>query len=348
MEIQQPKKSSNVLQVILVVIIVILITIVFAQNRYINMLKHVKSENILSENTHEDFKMEKKLSGDNLPQEDISVYKAKIKKLESQIADMQEWQDYLEKERNVNNPVDNDPSTNKSDMFVVESSPMDNSSSYKRYLTSRYESFTKENNLSPEMSKKFIDLLAEKQAALSKLAPNIEDIRSGNVLPEEILKVEEEINSEYDEKLSELLSNDEYAALKDYEKYEQERQIVDQLTQTGLYGGMQLEKEQKKELIAAMYNDRQDLGLTQKEMQERIISRGEPLNEESMRNQIKDSLESQIKLYSQHIETAKNILSESQMKKFESYIVMRQRSLENMIKRLPEMEIFGDSNKKEE
>ena len=353
MENQHPKKSSNVFQIILVVIVVILTTIVFVQNRYINILKEAKSENILSENTREDFKMEKNLSGDNLQQEDTSVYKAKIKKLESQIADMQAWQDYLEKEQNISSNGDKASSTDKSGSFVVEHGPtvtrrsMENDS-YKMYLNSRYESFIKENKLSPEMSKEFYDLLVEKQDTLSKMTPNFVDKRSGNIQLEEFVKVQEEINAEYDEKLSELLSTDEYAALKFYEKVEQERQIVEQLTQNALYDGVQLENEKKRELIEAMYNDREDLGLTQKDMQEKIISGGMPRNEEAMKNQLKDNLESEIKLCSQYIETAKNILSESQMKKFESYIVRRQTSLEEALKTLPEIKISSVSDKKEE
>lgn len=341
MENHSTDKRNYVIPIILGIVIVVLTIAVLAQNRRINTLKKEMNNTTMTENTPSELITDNISSEKNQPPEDINTYKDKIKKLEKKVADMQAWQDYLEEtlrknEEDTNFPLPNRPA---GDRFVGFPPRIRNDPAMRNImrnvLSSRYNSFAEENNLPPEVQNKFIDLLFERENKIRNMMPGIRGLRSGRILSEDLQQELTDINAEYDEQISELLSEEDFIAFKEYQKVEPERMFIDQFKRNMFFGDTELEKQQEKELIAAMYNDRQNYEVSQKENVEEMIFSGNPLDRESIEERVKEGLENQNKLYSSYVESAKDILTESQMQKFETYIDMRKSSLEMIANRGP-------------
>lgn len=259
------------------------------------------------------------------PQEDVGKYKAEIARLESQIADMQAWQDYLEnvlkeRDRNSTPPPQGIPAGNR--ILNNASNIMNNPAlrdGLRSSLSFRYDALAEEIGLSEETKSKLIDLLSEMQLEIMSRLP-----RRGEPSPEmidrEALQQQiEEINSKYYEKISELLSPDELYAFKEYQNSEPERMLI-----MGFYGNVflddtSLDKEKEKELVAAMYNARQANPDTKTE-DSSLSFLGGPFGPDRMNERV----ENEEKLNSIYIESARDILSEDQMKKFEDFLNTRQ------------------------
>lgn len=340
MENHSTDKKNHVIPIILGIVVVVLTITVIAQNRRITTLKKDVNDTTLSENTPSVLTDNISSEKNQLP-EDVNTYKEKIKKLESRIKDMQAWQDYLEEtlqknEEDTNFPPPNRPIGNRFAGFPprMRNDPA-MSNIMRNVLSSRYNSFAEENNLSSEVQKKLVDLLFERENKIRDMMPGIRGLRSGRILSEDLQQELTEINAEYDEQISDLLSEEDFIAFKDYQKMEAERMFIDQFKRNIFFGDTKLEKQQEKELIAAMYNDRQNQGMMQKENVQELIFSGNPLDRESMEERVKENLENQKKLYSAYVESAKDILTESQMQEFETYINMRKSSLEMIANRGP-------------
>lgn len=342
MEQHHNNKQIRFILVILVIAVFILSTVVIIQSRYINKLKKEMISNFQAANANDPGSNSNSIEMTS-DSGDISGYLAKIKKLESRIADMQEWQDYLEETLNnidQDNPVlPPDVQRNAMNRPGFRDAPS-RKEMIRNSISRRYEDLLKDINLSPDMEAKLMDLLLERGDKLAENAPRMRGLRSERIIPEEFLKVQENINAEYDEKIADLLSSEDYAAYKDYEKLEEERQFIKQFKDTVLLGDTPLEKEQEKELIAAMYDDGQKSGLTRETLIRQIVSSGETLDQESLKKQLKNGLEQQDALYDNYIETARNILSESQMKKFETYIGMQKSNIEMMKNNISQISLF--------
>ncbi|MGD9159769.1 MAG: hypothetical protein PVG39_15245 [Desulfobacteraceae bacterium] len=287
------------------IVFLALVTTVIIQNRRINAL--TGEVNSLS------------------PRENVEKYKAENDRLKSQIADMQEWQDYLEdalKETNRDSaaapqsiPVGNRVADNTSD--IMNNPVLRNG--LRSSVSFRYDALTEEIGLSEEKKSKLIDLLAEMRLEIMNNLP-----RRGGFAPEmidrETLRQQiEEINSKYNEKISALLSPDELYAFKEYQNSEPERMLIAVLNNNLFKDDNLLDKNTEKELVAAMYSAIQANPDTKRE-DNSLSFLGRPFGPAGMN----ERLENEEKLNSIYIESARDILSEDQMKIFEDFINTRQ------------------------
>lgn len=279
---------------ILGIICVALIIIVLLQYRYNTELKSTPNKIALSEKFQSGFKTVDP-SSKMIGSPDSINDKAKIKKLETQIADMQDWQDYLEKSLKKYQTEEN----KKEDLFYREYRD-----GYSRYI----KGFAEENDLPSDMRLELINLLTERSMELKDLLP-------GN--PER-----DRIKQKYDTLISELLS-DRYSAYLEYQKVDNERNYVRDFRRNIMTLDNQLDKQQEKSLVAAIYNDNQVFN-------ESIKEKIQPLNgkEDVTIEKLKEIVELQKKLHNRYLDSAKNILSESQLMEFQKYLDVKVSSME--------------------
>ena len=145
MEKHSIKNKYQMFSVIFGIIVVVLVITVFLQNRRINALNNILTESTQTALNPDNYALEK-----NLSFEDDGQYNGKIKKLESQIADMESWQDYLEnalqksEERN-SQTTPNRPQTNTVENFTpVVRNPATMKDYTIRSISRQYDSFIKE------------------------------------------------------------------------------------------------------------------------------------------------------------------------------------------------------------
>jgi len=304
-------KKNHTIPIVLGIIIVILIITVLFQTRRIHDLEKVnsnfyKTEKEQAESNTEVIPSDK--NSDNIYSEKYksteadNEYQDRINKLESKIADMKEWQDYLEETIDKENKKEE---ANNDRMYKA----------MKSSLSSRFESFAEENNLYANKKTELIELLTEREL-------EYRDLYTNNSNRENIQKERENIQLNYDNLISDLLSQEDYIAYKEYLESEQDRNRVRSLKRSALTGDNQLNKQQEKDLVAAIYMKRLDLEDTE-EIKELRTKRG-PRNKEDM---IK-MLNAQKELYNGYLEAAKDILTDSQMKKYHEYIDRQISSIE--------------------
>ena len=289
METQTARNMNRLIPLMLGVICVVLIIIVLLQYRYNTELKKELNEITLSE------RIQPELKATDLPSAVNNTPDKKIKKLESQIADMQDWQDYLEKSLKKYQTEED----KKEDLIYRETRD-----GYSRYI----KGFAEENDLPSEIRVELINLLTERSLELRNLLP-------GN--PER-----DRIKQKYDALISELLS-DKYTAYTDYQKVDNERNYVRDFRRNIMTLNNQLDKQQEKSLITAIYNDKQVFN-------ESIKEEIQPLNgkEEVTIEKLKEIVALQKKLHNSYLDSAKNILSESQFKEFQKYLDAKISSME--------------------
>ena len=172
-----------------------------------------------------------------------------------------------------------------------------------------YKTFAEEQKLSPETKNSLIDLLVEKGLENIDMAS-----RNGNSSPKDIREL---IEKKYDEKISKLLSPEEFNAYKEYVEVVPERGLINDFN-ANYAGEHQIDKEKEKDLIAAMYDERQKM------------------NPES------GDLNQELSLYDNYIESARTVLSDSQMKKFSSFINSKKSQLEMAVN------MFGNSGQEKD
>ena len=270
-------------------------------------------------------------ANESYPQEEPEKYMAEIKRLESLIADMKAKQDStvtpLQKaktaatagtqEIQVENRATN--SANFPDRSDFMNSP-EMRNNQRAFLSDRYDAFVEENNLSEETKTRLYDLLSEMRMEMMNRFPRP---GRGGFSPEMMdsetfMQQMEEINSTYDNKLSEVLSVNELNAFKEYQNSEQERMLL--MGFNVMAEDNSLDKEKQNELIKALYNARQNDPDTRREDSTLMVQGGPPfgrgpMNEGAGNNAILNTV---------YIETAKSILSEDQMQEFEDYLNSRQ------------------------
>ncbi len=322
MEKQITAKKNQAIPIFLVIIIVFLIIAVLLQNRHINRLENELSIYAVAEKEQSGSNAEINRTGsdsDNIsPEKNRSTEtdndcQDRINKLESRIADMQEWQDYLEatmkKEESAKIEVD--------DKFRERQ---------KLSISSFFKSFLEENNLSTNKKSEFIDLIIERQLELKNANSKIAD-------QEEFQKERENIEADYDIQLSNLLSEDQYTAYQEYGETGQDRNFIGTINSRILSGDNQLNKQQVKDLVAGFYKIRQavedSMGIRE------IKSKG---NSRSKEDRLK-KLEADKKTLNEYSEAAKEIMTDSQMKEFNEYINLQKSAMkmeENRLSQMPE------------
>ncbi len=304
--------KKDIFLIISGIIIAVLLVIVILQNVRINGLKKGLSEAILAEKnrfvmsskTPEVKYLKGKESGVNVGslssekkglQENDYDYPEKIKRLESRINDMQEWQDFLEGTLNKQ-----DRKAQERDNIIFNAR--------KTFISSRLEPFAEHTNLSSSILEKLINLRVEEQQ-------DIADLNTENLLPQDRMREIEKIRSHYDEKISQILSEDDYAAYREYQKTENEWGVINQIKKDPVFNDIKLEKYQEEQLVAAMYEDRQAMIPLHKEK----VTQNGGYEEQSEEDKLKNSLEYQKPLYERYIESAESILSDAQLQTFKKY-----------------------------
>jgi hypothetical protein len=189
-------------------------------------------------------------------------------------------------------------------------------SNQRAFLSGRYDAFAEEINLSEETKNRLYDLLSEMRMEIMNRFPR--PGRGGfspEMMDSETFRQQmEEINSTYNKKLSEILSVNELDAFREYQNSEQERALLMGFNVMAEDNG--LDKEKQNELIKALYNARQNDPETRRDDSVLVIQGGPPFG----RGPMNEGAENNSKLNTIYLETAKSILSEEQMKRFEDYL----------------------------
>lgn len=216
-----------------------------------------------------------------------NIDKEKNKNLEAQIADMQDWQDYLEKSLKKYQTAEN-----KIDDLVYHETRKD--------ISPYIEGFAEENNIPSNITIELINLLTERTIEVRYLA-------HGNSERNQAFE-------KYDVLVSELLS-DKYPAYLEYKKHDNARYYIRQFEMNITSLDNRLDKQQQKDLVAAIYNDYQFFN-------ESIKEDPQPLNDEEDLNieKMNEAVDLQRKLHNRYLDSARDILSESQLKEFQKYL----------------------------
>ncbi len=270
-----------------------------------------------------------KNANESYPQEELEKYRKEISRLKSLIAEIETKQDSsvitmkkadtAAKAGTKEVPVENSVRYNNPfvDMPDFMNSP-EMRDSQRAFLSARYDAFAEEINLSEETKTKLYDLLAEMRMEMMNRFPRP---GRGGLSPEMMdseafMQQMEEINSTYEKRLSEVLSVNELEAFKEYQNSEQERMLIMGFNAMAEDNG--LDKEKQNELIKALYSARQNDPDTRQD--DALLIQGGPMG----RGPINLQSQNISKLNTIYIETAKEILSENQMKQFEDYLKTRQ------------------------
>lgn len=176
------------------------------------------------------------------------------------------------------------------------------------FISSRLEPFIEQNDLSPDVKSKLIDIRVEEQQKMM-------DFTSSKNPPQDLIRELNQIRSDCDEKISKLLSAKIFAAYKQYQKYENEWATISDIRKDFEFQDIKLEKDQEQQLVAAMYNARQGMMETQR----RKAQEGEISVPQSQEEMLKYNYESQKNIFSKYMQSAKNILDDSQLKIFHRY-----------------------------
>ena len=248
MEKQITAKKNQAIPIFLVIIIVFLVMAVLLQSRHINRLENELSTYTLAEKKQSGSNAEINRTGsdsDNISPEKNRLTETdndcqdRINKLESRIADMQEWQDYLEATMKKE----------ESGEIAVEDRLREKS---KPAISSFFKSFFEENKLSANKQSEFIELIIERGLEIRDAQLKIAD-------QEEFQKERDNIEADYDIQLSNLLSEEQYTAYQEYEETGQDRNVIETINNNILSGDNQLNKQQVKDLVAGFYKIRQDI-----------------------------------------------------------------------------------------
>lgn len=240
--------------------------------------------------------------------EDDTSDKEKIKKLELKIDDMQARQDYLEKalEREHLEETNNEEKVYKD---------------IKSRVISRFDLFFERNNLPQNKKEELIELLTQRELEFNQLYIDMDDVPN-------MRNEGESIQSDYNNLISNLLTEEDYFAYQKYVEEEPDRMLIVSFERRALTGDDSLNKQQERDLADAFSRKRQYI----------LDNEG---NRETMNKGVSQSKEDEIKatriqidLYEGYIEAAKDILADAQMEKFKEYMDLRITSTELSIKQL--------------
>jgi hypothetical protein len=302
-------KVIHVIQAILFILVLILSTTLYLRGRELSKIKEMFDVSIRAEE-----KADGSLSFKKLSQDDEARYKRKITELETRISDMQAWQDYLKETMDeYKKRADSAASVWRHAGTLSQSD----------YSFDFMKDFVAENNFPPDLKEKLLALYNERDTELRYSVPDLMEFKPGNIEGTiiEMIQQGEKIKSEYDEEIAKLLSKEELALFKKYEKTGKEREFLNELK--SMLGNDRLEKEKEKELIARMYNYRKNAQGEQGKKAQSYIIKDDGPDKESFERMQKDNLEWNIKLIDNYASLAKGILSESQMKVCEGIVNFR-------------------------
>lgn len=175
-------------------------------------------------------------------------------------------------------------------------------------MTSRIETFAEQRNLSPDVKAKLIDMRVEEQTKISEL------MSGGNPASNQFYE-SNKVHTDSDERIYNLLSEEDYGAYQRYKKFEDQWVIVGQISKELKFHDMELKKDQAEQLVMAMYNDSQEMMAKQmRELQQGGIPAAQSREGMMMRR-----LKYQKEISAMYIDSAKKILTESQLKQFERH-----------------------------
>ena len=309
-------KKNHVILTILSILVVILLIAVYLQGEKLSKFIEGLGEKPQTEIKAGGSSLEKSTS-----QDDEEQYQKKIQNLETRITDMQEKQDQLED--TLSEYGDKEASI-VSEMDAV--SKVREDFNRRKNLTNMYKDFLNQNNYPPELSEKLVDLYFERH---NKLGEHNMKVPEDWENPEdwsknkEFNRQTEEINAIYDEKVAELLPEGGLAAYKKYEAKIKEKDLVNYFQST--LGDEALEKKKARELIDLLYKDAQPYNI-QDENYKNIpfvmpyVIPEKKLDEETIDRIVAENDENLRKTYETYLESAKGILSDSEMVKFEGFI----------------------------
>lgn len=326
METQSASKTTQLILMISLILNIILVITVVMQYRHItehmkDLKKATFSETSIKDN-QSGLKTVDKLSKMTESPDSFSD-KEEIKNLKSQIADMQAWQDYLEE---------------KLAKYEITSEERFYSSIYnssKSKNSSRFEPFFEENNISPAKKTEFIELLAQRRLEWVDLDEN-------SMNTEEYQKEEEKIKSKYDDLISNLLYEENYIAYQDFLKSEEDRPLIGIFKEVVFTGDNQLTNQQEKDLLAAISSKR----LAIEDSGEILIS---DIGKEQSPEFLEKWLNAQKKILSGSLEVSKDILTDSQIKKFKKFMDIQISSTERWEKESSQvLEIMNSDTEKAE
>lgn len=302
-------KVIHVIQAVIFILVLILSTTIYLRGRELSKIKERFDVSIRTEE-----KADESLSGKDLSQDDEARYKRKITELETRISDMQSWQDYLKETMDeYKKRADSAASVWRRTGTLSQAD----------YSFDFMKDFVKENNFPPDLKEKLLDLYNQRDTELRDSVPDLLNFQPGNIKGNMAERIQqgEKIKSEYDEEIEKLLSKEELALFKKYEKTGKEREFLNELK--SMLGNDRLEKEKEKELIARMYNYRQNAQKEQGKKAQSYIIKDDGPDKESFERMQKDNLEYNLKLIDNYAALAKGILSESQMKVCEGIVNFR-------------------------
>ena len=285
--------------------IVTIIAVLFLYRQNIELKKELSEMTVLN-------KKESEIESDYFPSkmssatEDNISDKEKIKKLEFKIANMQAWQNYLEKalERESLKKITNEERDYK-----------DN----KSRVTSRFDLFFERNDLSPDKKEEFIELLTQQELEFQQLLKGMDDVTN-------MRQEADKIQSNYNNLISNLLTEEDYIAYQKYLKEESDRMLIKSFKRNIFNEYDQLNKQQERDLADAFNRKRQDI--LDNEGNREAMNKG---GLQSKEDEIK-MITTQLNLYKGYIEVAKDILTDSQMERFKEYMDLRISSTKLLIK----------------
>jgi hypothetical protein len=307
-------KKNHVIVAVLSILVLMLLAAVFLQERQFSKIK--ETENFRTEIITGESSMEK-----DPVQNNKETYQKKITRLENKIADMQKTQGHLEATLNEYGEKD---AAAVPEMDAVSKARGDYNS--RRIYSALYKDFFDQNNYHPELNEKLIELLIEKMGTMGERMMNApKDWENPKNLSRniEFNRQTEELKAQYDEKIAEFLPEGGLALYKEYEKRSMERILV--FNFETMLGDDTLEKEKERELIESLHEDTQTHAYNDKDLKNipgavaEVIPE-KKLDEETAARLFKESGESMLKTYAAYVESAKGILSESQMVKFEGMV----------------------------
>lgn len=187
-------------------------------------------------------------------------------------------------------------------------------------VTSTVTPFIERHNLTDEVKTQIIDTLIDEQKQLRGL-------RDRNLSIPEQTRQYSEIGAKCDEKISGILTEDEYAAYVLYKKMTSEWVTVSQIQKELDFHNIKLDKDSEEKLVAAMYDDKEEISRRQREDQT-VTSMFGSVSQEDM---IKRTIKIQEIASGMYIESAGDILTEEQMKIFKRYFEYQIYSLERML-----------------
>jgi hypothetical protein len=194
-------------------------------------------------------------------------------------------------------------------------------SSFAAMVDKTYAPFFAEAHLTPEQTMALKELIANKQSTNLDRGMSLLSDKTDAAKRIEISKQQNDDQASYNEQVKQLLGEDGAARLNDFEKALSERMTVNTF-ETQLPEAWALSSDQKKQLIDAMVEERQNFRYTTS----LPSSTTQPLNVASLYSEdhIKQQVDDQQRLGQQFLSRAKDILSPDQLKIYEQCLSNQQ------------------------